>query len=169
MRSGHTSTTTTAEHPAQLATLTALAEPNRFRIVELLREGPLTVGEIATRLALRQPQASKHLKVLADAGVLEVWPDANRRIHALRPEPFEELEAWLKRTERVMNERFDKLDDYLHSLPRQPGGGPGEAVCTPEEIEYLCTFASRFGRTLAAIGRTADGSEHAEDQSDLDQ
>lgn len=111
--------------PPQLATLTALAEPNRFRIVELLREGPMTVGEVATRLGMRQPQTSKHLKVLAEAGILEVRPVANRRIHALRPEPFEELEEWLKRTERVMTERFDKLEGYLRGLPRRPGGGQG--------------------------------------------
>ena len=114
-----------SDMPTQLATLTALAEPNRFRIVELLREGPLTVGEVATRLGMRQPQTSKHLKVLADAGILEVRPVANRRIHALRPEPFEELEEWLQRTERVMTERFDKLDDYLRGLPRKTNRGPG--------------------------------------------
>jgi len=125
MKSGSTRTTQAVDGPAQLATLTALAEPNRFRIVELLREGPLTVGEVATRLGMRQPQASKHLRVLTDAGILEVRPDANRRIHALRPEPFEELEAWLQCTERAMTERFDKLDDYLRGLPRQPGGGQG--------------------------------------------
>ena len=125
MKSGSTRTTQAVDGPAQLATLTALAEPNRFRIVELLREGPLTVGEVATRLGIRQPQASKHLRVLTDAGILEVRPDANRRIHALRPEPFEELEAWLQRTERAMTDRFDKLDDYLRGLPRQPGGGQG--------------------------------------------
>ena len=123
MKSGTPRTTQAVDGPAQLATLTALAEPNRFRIVELLREGPLTVGEVATRLGIRQPQASKHLRVLTDAGILEVRPDANRRIHALRPEPFEELEAWLQRTERAMTDRFDKLDDYLRGLPRQPGGG----------------------------------------------
>jgi DNA-binding transcriptional ArsR family regulator len=124
MTSGHSGTRQSEHGPAQLATLMALAEPNRFRIVELLRAGPLTVGEVATRLAMRQPQASKHLRVLTDAGILEVRPDANRRIHALRPEPFEELEAWLQRTERTMTERFDKLDDYLRGMPRQPGGGP---------------------------------------------
>lgn len=128
MTSGGSSTAQAVDGPGQLATLTALAEPNRFRIVELLQQGPLSVGEVATRLGMRQPQASKHLKVLTDAGILEVRPDANRRIHALRPEPFEELEAWLQRTERVMTERFDKLDDYLRGLPRQPGGGYGGAT-----------------------------------------
>ncbi len=100
-------------HAMQMATLTALAEPNRMKIVELLRDGPLTVGEIADRLQLRQPQASKHLKVLSDAGVLEVKADANRRIYQLRSEPFQALGAWAKSFLRVMEERYDKLEALL--------------------------------------------------------
>lgn len=75
-----------------MTTLGALAEPNRMNIVELLRDGPLTVGEIADRLGLRQPQASKHLKVLSDNGIVEVQAAANRRIYKLRTEPFQALD-----------------------------------------------------------------------------
>jgi DNA-binding transcriptional ArsR family regulator len=106
-----------------LATVHALAEPTRMRIVELLRGGPLSVGEIAERLGLRQPQTSKHLKVLADGGIVNVTIDANRRIYALRPEPFVALDAWLQAYRPLMEERFDHLDDYLRSLedrPREP-------------------------------------------------
>lgn len=99
-----------------LTTLTALAEPNRMAIVELLRGGPLTVGEIADRLGLRQPQASKHLKVLSDNGIVEVKAEANRRIYQLRLEPFQALDAWVKSFRRVMEERFDNLEDYLREL-----------------------------------------------------
>ncbi|MEK0313363.1 ArsR/SmtB family transcription factor [Cohnella sp. 56] len=99
-----------------MAALSALAEPNRMQIVELLREGPLTVGEIADRLGLRQPQASKHLKVLGDSGVVEAKAEANRRIYKLRPEPFQALDAWLASFRRVMEERYDNLDDYLRKL-----------------------------------------------------
>lgn len=102
-----------------IRTLTALAEPNRKLIVELLRDGPLTVGEIAERLRLRQPQASKHLKVLAEQGILEVKAEANRRIYQLRPEPFQELDTWLKSFQQVMHDRFDKLDDYLTKLQKK--------------------------------------------------
>jgi DNA-binding transcriptional ArsR family regulator len=97
-------------------TLSALAEPNRMDIVELLRDGPLTVGEIADRLGLRQPQASKHLKVLSDNGILEVKAEANRRIYKLRPEPFQALDSWMKSFRRVMVDRFDYLDDYLREM-----------------------------------------------------
>jgi DNA-binding transcriptional ArsR family regulator len=99
--------------------LSALAEPNRMRIVELLRDGPLTVGEIADRLGLRQPQTSKHLKVLSDNGILDVKVDANRRIYKLRPEPFQALDAWLHSFRQVAEERFDNLDDYPRELQKK--------------------------------------------------
>ena len=95
---------------------TALTEPNRFQIVELLRDGPLTVGEITKRMGLQQPQVSKHLKVLSEAGIVEVQPQANRRIYQLRREPFQELEIWLQSFRRLWEERFDRLDDYLLEL-----------------------------------------------------
>lgn len=97
----------------------ALAEPNRFRIVELLRAGSLTVGEIAIQLNLRQPQVSKHLKVLLAAGLVEVIPDANRRIYQLRAEPFRQLDHWVQSTLKIWDERFDRLDDYLKKLQAQ--------------------------------------------------
>lgn len=96
--------------------LNALAEPNRLRIVELLRERPLTVGEIVERLGLRQPQVSKHLRVLNEAGLVEVQPVANRRIYHLRSQPFLELDHWLQPILSIWEERFDRLDDYLREL-----------------------------------------------------
>ncbi|SEL21647.1 DNA-binding transcriptional regulator, ArsR family [Paenibacillus sp. cl141a] len=100
----------------ELTTFNALAEPSRFRIVNLLQKGPLTVGEIAERLDIRQPQASKHLKVLLDAGLVEVRADANRRNYMLRSEPFQELDRWLDNYRRIWNDRYDNLDDYLEKL-----------------------------------------------------
>jgi DNA-binding transcriptional ArsR family regulator len=97
-------------------TWTALTEPNRLHIVELLRDGPLTVGEITEQLKLQQPQVSKHLKVLSEAGIVEVQPQANRRIYKLRREPFQELETWLHSFRRLWEERFDRLDTYLLEL-----------------------------------------------------
>lgn len=96
--------------------LSALAEPNRMAIVELLRDGPLTVGEIANRLELRQPHASKHLKVLSNNGIVEVKAEANRRIYQLRLEPFQALEYWVKSFQRDMEDRFDNLENYLREL-----------------------------------------------------
>jgi DNA-binding transcriptional ArsR family regulator len=94
----------------------ALAEPNRLRIVELLRDGPATVSEIAERLPIRQPQASKHLKTLTDAGLVDVRPVAQRRVFELRPEPFERLDAWLAGYRPTWEERLDSMERYLQQL-----------------------------------------------------
>jgi len=97
-------------------TFAALGEANRLAIVELLREGELTVGQIADKLEMRQPQASKHLKVLSESGLVEVTADANRRIYKIKPEPFLSLETWLKTFKQQTEERYDKLDDYLKKI-----------------------------------------------------
>lgn len=94
----------------------ALAEPNRLRIVELLRDGPLTVGEIADSLTMNQPQTSKHLRVLSQSGIVEVQPEANRRIYKLRTEPLQELDNWLASFRAMWEERFDRLEEYLREL-----------------------------------------------------
>lgn len=73
------------------ATLTALAEPSRLRIVETLRGGPLSVGELALQLVIRQPQVSKHLKILSEAGWVEAEPRAQRRMYRLNRPAFDAL------------------------------------------------------------------------------
>jgi DNA-binding transcriptional ArsR family regulator len=93
--------------------LSALAEPNRMRIVELLREGPRPVGEIAGRLRIRQPQVSKHLRVLSQAGLVKVKPVANLRVYQLEAGPFVELEDWLETFRRSWDQRLDNLDEYM--------------------------------------------------------
>jgi len=98
------------------ATLSALAEPTRWQIVELLRGGPRPVGAIVDRLQLRQPQISKHLRVLSDAGIVESRRAAQQRIYNLRPEPFRELDDWLASYRRLWDERLDRLDEVLHRL-----------------------------------------------------
>jgi DNA-binding transcriptional ArsR family regulator len=97
-------------------TFRALAEPNRFQIVELLRGGPRPVGDMVDRLHLRQPQVSKHLRVLSEAGLVDVRVDAQRRIYALRPAPLRELEVWLERYRRIWEENFQRLDSVLEEL-----------------------------------------------------
>src|SRR6266566_7269708 len=99
-----------------MATLRALAEPSRFQIVELLRDGPRPVGDMVQRLRLRQPQVSKHLRVLGDAGLVEFRVDAQRRIYALRPAPLQELEVWLERYRRLWEDNFERLDTLLDEL-----------------------------------------------------
>ena len=96
-----------------LSTLSALAEPNRLRIVELLRSGPRHVGEIERRLELQQPQVSKHLRVLRDAGLVVSCVDAQRRRYELRPQPFRELDQWLDRYRSYWDARLDDLEAHL--------------------------------------------------------
>lgn len=90
-----------------------LAEPNRLDIIELLYKSPRTVNEIAGVLKLNQPQTSKHLKVLADAGVVDVTPIENKRVYSLRPEPFKDLDKWLSKFRKNWEDRFDRLDKLL--------------------------------------------------------
>jgi DNA-binding transcriptional ArsR family regulator len=99
-----------------MATLRALAEPSRFQIVELLRDGPRPVGDMVHRLRLRQPQVSKHLRVLSAAGLVDVRVDAQRRIYALRPAPLQALEVWLERYRSLWEENFQRLDAVLEEL-----------------------------------------------------
>lgn len=97
-------------------TFAALAEPNRFRIVELLRSGARPVGEIGDRLNLAQPQVSKHLRVLKEAGLVEVKPKAQQRVYELRAQPLRALFGWLERYRQLWDERFDELDLLLGEL-----------------------------------------------------
>src|SRR6202451_3424582 len=99
-----------------METLQALAEPNRFQIIELLRDGPRPVGDMVHRLGLRQPQVSKHLRVLSDAGLVDMRVDAQRRIYALRAAPLQELEVWLETYRRLWEANFQRLDALLDEM-----------------------------------------------------
>jgi DNA-binding transcriptional ArsR family regulator len=100
-------------------TLVALGEPNRFRIVELLRTGPRPVDDIRGRLGLRQSQVSQHLKVLRDAGLVDVEPRAQQRLYRLRAQPLKQLHKWLDRYRRIWEERFEQLDELVEELKQQ--------------------------------------------------
>jgi DNA-binding transcriptional ArsR family regulator len=99
-----------------IETFRALAEPNRLQIVELLLDGPRPVGDLVHRLRLRQPQVSKHLRVLSAAGLVAVRVDAQRRIYALRPAPLQQLEVWLERYRRLWEANFQRLDALLDGM-----------------------------------------------------
>lgn len=104
-------------------TFSALAEPSRFQIVELLLHQPHSVNEIVDRLHMRQPQVSKHLKVLADAGVVEMHPVAQQRIYELSPKKFQELDTWISRYKKLWEERFSRLDELLEREKRRSASG----------------------------------------------
>lgn len=98
------------------ATFGALAEPNRFQIVELLRSGPRSVGEIVDSLGLRQPQVSKHLGVLSEVGLVASKPLARKRIYHLEQAKFAEIADWVDTFEGVWEARLDSLGMYLDSI-----------------------------------------------------
>jgi DNA-binding transcriptional ArsR family regulator len=105
-----------------LQTFQALAEPNRFQIIELLLDGPRPVGDLVSRLRLRQPQVSKHLRVLSDAGLVDVRVDAQRRIYTLRPDPLQELQVWLEKYRRLWENNFQRLDSLLDEMKTNETG-----------------------------------------------
>lgn len=96
-----------------LTTLQVLAEPRRQAILDLLRDGELPVGELVERLRMSQPAVSKHLRVLRDAGLVEVRADAQRRLYRIRPEPLAELDDWLSTYRRLWSTSLDRLEDHL--------------------------------------------------------
>lgn len=98
-----------------IETLSALAEPNRLAIVELLRDRPRSVTEIAGALTLKQPLVSRHLRVLSDAGVVAATPEAQRRIYHLERARFRELDRWLGTFADVWDARLDRLDAHLRT------------------------------------------------------
>lgn len=108
----------------ETTTFAALAEPTRLRVVELLREGPCSVGEIVTRLGVAQPQVSKHLKVLRDSGLASVERQAQRRIYHLEREAFGEMSDWIESFATLWERRLDHLGSYLNgaSLGAQKDG-----------------------------------------------
>ncbi len=91
----------------------ALGEPSRLRIIELLRTGAFSVGDIADALGIRQPQVSKHLRVLSDAGLVAGEFSARRRMIRLEPEAFVLLGSWADSFERLWDDRLDSLGRYL--------------------------------------------------------
>jgi DNA-binding transcriptional ArsR family regulator len=94
-------------------TFDVLAEPTRRRILDLLLEKERPVGELVKRLRLSQPGVSKHLRVLREAGLVEVRQDAQRRWYRVRPEPLAELDTWLTPYRRLWAERLDALEQHL--------------------------------------------------------
>ncbi len=93
-----------------------IAEPNRRAILGLLVSSQQSVGEIERQLHMSQPTVSKHLRVLRDAGFVESTVDAQRRLYRLKPEPFQEVEAWLAQFRRFWSAHVDALERHLDRM-----------------------------------------------------
>jgi DNA-binding transcriptional ArsR family regulator len=93
-----------------------IAEPNRRAILSLLVLSQQSVGEIERQLGMSQPTVSKHLRVLRDAGFVESTVDAQRRLYRLKPEPFQEVDAWLAQFRRFWSAHVDALERHLNRM-----------------------------------------------------
>jgi DNA-binding transcriptional ArsR family regulator len=93
-----------------------IAEPNRRAILSLLVASEQSVGEIERRLRMPQPMVSKHLRVLRDAGFVESTVDAQRRLYRLKPEPFQQVDAWLDQFRRFWSIHVDLLERHLDRM-----------------------------------------------------
>ena len=98
---------------AALDVLDVIAEPTRRRILDAVRESEQSVNDLVERVGMHQPGVSRHLKVLRDAGLVEVRRDAQRRLYRLRPEPLMELDAWLEPYRAEWAGRLDSLERHL--------------------------------------------------------
>jgi DNA-binding transcriptional ArsR family regulator len=97
-----------------------ISEPNRRAILSLLVSSQQSVGEIERRLQMPQPTVSKHLRVLRDAGFEEVTVDAQRRLYRLKPEPLQEVDAWLAPFRRFWSAHVDALERHLDNMDKTP-------------------------------------------------
>jgi DNA-binding transcriptional ArsR family regulator len=93
-----------------------VAEPHRRRLLDLLRQGDRSVGQLVDELDLAQPTVSKHLKALREAGLVVVHPDAQRRWYRLRAEPLREIDVWLTPYREAWTERLDALEAHLGEM-----------------------------------------------------
>lgn len=93
-----------------------LADPTRRQILDLLREQPRLVGDLATVLEISKPGVSKQLRLLRETGLVRVRQDAQRHWYELSPEPLAEIDAWLQPYRTLMEERFERLDTLLEAL-----------------------------------------------------
>ena len=101
-----------------------IAEPNRRAILSLLGSSQQSVGEIERKLRMSQPTVSKHLRVLREAGFVESMVDAQRRLYRLRPEPLQEVDAWLAQFRRFWSAHVDALERHLDRMDEDQSTPP---------------------------------------------
>ena len=93
-----------------------LVEPRRRRILDLLRGGEHTVGDLVSQLGMSQPGVSKHLRILREAGLVKVRADGQRRLYRLRTEPLREIDEWLAPYRASWSNRLDALEAHLEDM-----------------------------------------------------
>ncbi len=97
----------------QIILFHALSDPARFRIVEAMKSGECAVGDIVERMDIHQSGVSRHLRILAEAGIVQMRPDGQKRLYSLRKEAFDQLDAWVARYRRHWEARLDRFGAAL--------------------------------------------------------
>jgi len=97
----------------QLALFHAFADPARFRIVEAMRSGECAVGDIVERMDIHQSGVSRHLRILAEAGIVQMRADGQKRLYSLRKEAFDQLDAWVAGYRQHWEARLDRFGAAL--------------------------------------------------------
>lgn len=97
----------------------AVAEANRREILDALIGGEKAVGAIVDDLSMSQPQVSKHLRVLSEVGLVSFRAEGRRRLYRLEPAHLQPFQQWLAKYEQALNERLDRMDDYLKDLQQE--------------------------------------------------
>src|SRR5437879_13414703 len=118
-----------------------IAEPNRRAILSLLVSSEQSVGEIGRQLRMPQPTVSKHLRVLREAGFVECTVDAQRRLYRLKPEPFQQVDAWLAPFRRFWSAHLDALERHLDRMnqDRMDQSRPTKSRPTKRKIKEKTT------------------------------
>ncbi len=93
--------------------LQVLADPTRLRIVDVLRDGEHAVNDIVEQVVIDQSGVSRHLRILHEAGFVRMRPEGQKRLYSLRPDPFRDLDAWLKQYRQLWEGRLDKFGEAL--------------------------------------------------------
>ena len=99
----------------------AIAEADRREILDVLIAGERAVGAIVNELSMSQPRVSKHLRVLSEVGLVKCRAEGRRRLYRLEPARLRPLQEWLAKYEQALNDRLDRMDDYLKELQEQGG------------------------------------------------
>src|SRR3954466_140759 len=140
------------------AVLHALADQSRRTVLEILRDHPATAGELAEALPIARPGVSRHLRVLREAGLVDVQAQAQRRIYRLRPEPLAEVDAWLDSYRALWQNRLDALHTEVARGRRekrtQPGGSPARCAHGTRSAEPSASRTSTTP-TSTTCGRRA--------------
>ncbi len=116
-----------------------IAEPNRRAILSLLVSSQQSVGEIERQLRMTQPTVSKHLRVLREAGFVESTVDAQRRLYQLKPEPFQQMDAWLAQFRRFWSVHIDALERHLDRMDSERGDRSSQSRPTKSKTKEKTT------------------------------